>query len=108
MADDEARRVQHEQATNFLNSFLVNGQPIGDCTVTEVEVAAQSKEREARFMRLMISGLPPVGIVRKYRTEEEAAALWAQANGDVTSRAAPARRGGINPGRSSVHAPCTL
>ena len=70
---------------------MVNGRAIGDCTVEEVERAASGKEREARFMRSLISGLPPKGgVIRDYRTPEEAEALWARASAEVTGGPEPA------------------
>lgn len=60
----------------ILNSFKVNGEPIGDCTVETVSNAAAKTERDARFMRFLISGLPPTGTIRQYRTDEEAERLW--------------------------------
>jgi|SRR5579863_459267 len=60
----------------YLDTFMVNGKPIGDCYVEEVDQAAAVREADVRFMRGLVAGLPPEGIVRELRTEEDAAKLW--------------------------------
>jgi hypothetical protein len=60
----------------YLDSFLVNGEPIGDCTAETVMLAADKRDMDTSFMRYMANGVPPNGRIRDYRTEEEAATFW--------------------------------
>ena len=64
----------------YLDTFLVNGKPIGDCRVEEVDRSADARDRDTRFMRTLVQGLPPAAIVREHRTEEDAAKLWEAAH----------------------------
>jgi hypothetical protein len=61
---------------SYLDTFLVNGRPIGDCTVEEVEANALARERDVTFMLALIEGLPPGAIIRDHRTNEDAARLY--------------------------------
>jgi hypothetical protein len=56
---------------------MVNGKPIGECRVEEVDKAAEIREADLKFMRALVENLPPTAIVGEYRTEEDAAKLWA-------------------------------
>lgn len=64
---------------SLLDTFLANGQPIGNLTPDEANRWAGSRERDARFVRMLTANLPPNQPIRKYRTADEAAALYAQA-----------------------------
>jgi len=64
---------------SLLDTFKVNGQSIGDLTSAEAVKWAGSRERDARFVRLLTANLPPDQLIKKYRTGEDAAALYAQA-----------------------------
>jgi hypothetical protein len=55
-----------------LDTFMVNGRPVGDCTPEEAEGWAASRERDAKFVRLLISGLPLSRPIRESITGEEA------------------------------------
>ena len=68
-----------ERARSYLNDFRVNGESIGDCTAEVVLHQAENHERDARFMRLMASGVPPTGKIRDYVTEDEAKDRWNRA-----------------------------
>jgi len=59
-----------------LDTFLVNGRPIGDCTPEEAEGWAGARERDARFVRLLISGLPPDRPIRESLKGNEADAIY--------------------------------
>lgn len=61
---------------SLLDTFLVNGQPIGDLTSREASAWAGSRERDARFVRLLVANLPPDAPIRKYRTGEDARSLY--------------------------------
>ena len=72
---DMAQR-EEAQRFNYLDDFLVGGEPIGDLTPETVLARADLLERDARFMRLMASGVPPQGRIRDYITPDEAAERW--------------------------------
>ncbi len=63
----------------YLDSFKVNGEPIGDCTAEIVLHAADNHERDTKFMRYLASGVPLTGKIRDYKTEDEATELWNKA-----------------------------
>ena len=66
---------------SMLDTFKVNGQPIGDLTPTEANKWAGARERDARFVRMLTQNLPPDQPIRKYRTDaDEVAAFYAKAN----------------------------
>lgn len=67
---------------SLLDTFKVNGQPIGDLTPTEANKWADSRERDARFVRLLTANLPPDEPIKKYRTPDDAQALYARAEAD--------------------------
>lgn len=62
-----------------LDTFLVNARPIGDCTPEEAEGWAGSRERDARFVRLLISGLPPDRPIRESIKADEADSIYEKA-----------------------------
>lgn len=64
---------------SLLDTFRVNGRPIGDLTAQEAGKWALSRERDARFVRLLTANLPPDMPIRKFRTAEDAAEIYAQA-----------------------------
>lgn len=64
---------------SLLDTFKVNGQPIGDLTPAEANKWADSRERDSRFVRLLTANLPQDQPIKKYRTPDEAQALYAQA-----------------------------
>jgi hypothetical protein len=74
--DDEIGMTAKAHIRRYLETFMVNGKPIGDCRVDEVDAAAGVRESDARFMRALVEGLPPDVIVRDHRTEEDAAKVW--------------------------------
>jgi len=76
MWDDEIGMTAKAHIRRYLDSFMVNGKPIGDCRVEEVDRSADSREADVRFMRQLTHGLPPTVIIREHRTEEDAAKLW--------------------------------
>ncbi len=63
----------------LLDTFRVNGRAIGDLTPEEANAWAGSRERDARFVRLLTANLPPGHIIREFRTGDEATQLYAQA-----------------------------
>ena len=79
----ETERVEYEK--RLLDSFLVNGRPIGDCTANEVLSQAERREVDARFMRLIASGIPPEAKIRDFVTAEEAEELYKKAHKPVES-----------------------
>lgn len=64
---------------SLLDTFRANGIPIGDMTAREAVAWAKSHERDTRFVRLLVEGLPEDMPIRKFRTPEEAQKLYALA-----------------------------
>lgn len=75
---DMERRAD-ERRRNYLDSFLVNGEPIGDLTPETVLARADLHERDARFMRLLASGVPHGHRIREFVTPDEAEERWKMA-----------------------------
>ena len=75
----DMERREAERRRNYLNTFLVNGEPIGDLTPETVLARADLHLRDARFMRLLASGVPHGHRIRDFVTEEEAAERWKMA-----------------------------
>lgn len=86
--DDVTGMTAKAHIRRYLESFLVNGKPIGDCRVEEVDTAVDHREADIRFMRELVAGLAPEAIVKEHRTEEDAARLWAIAHGGSIQNAA--------------------
>lgn len=68
-----------DRRRNYLDTFLIHGEPIGDLTPEAVLARADLHERDARFMRLMASGVPHGHRIREFVTPEEAAERWRMA-----------------------------
>ena len=64
---------------SLLDTFKVNGRPVGDLTAGEANAWAGSRERDAKFVRLLTQNLPADQPIRKFRTGDEAASLYEQA-----------------------------
>jgi hypothetical protein len=67
---------------SMLDTFKINGQPIGDCTAKEANAWATSRERDARFVRMLTENLPPDQPIRKFRRPEDADQFYVKANED--------------------------
>jgi hypothetical protein len=65
---------------SIIDTFQLNGRPIGDATPREARAWAGARERDARFVRLLTANLPEDQPIRRYRSDpDEVAALYAQA-----------------------------
>lgn len=69
--------VSGAAAASLLDTFTVNGRPIGDLTAREASQWAGARERDARFVRLLTDNLPAGDVIRKWRTGEDAARMYA-------------------------------
>lgn len=67
---------------SMLEMFKVNGQSIGDVTPREANAWASSRERDARYVRLLTANLPDNEPIRKHRNADEADQLYVQASVD--------------------------
>lgn len=83
MADKQAARAAASAATAIrltrLDTFIINGQKIGDLTATEANAWAGSRERDARFVRLLTANLPPDRPIREFRSGDDADELYLRA-----------------------------
>lgn len=70
------RAVSDATRKSLLDTFLVNGQPIGDLTAGEARGWSNSRARDVRFVRLMVSGLEPNVVIRKARSPKETQELY--------------------------------
>jgi hypothetical protein len=77
ISPDAIRAVSGTAAATLLDTFRVNGQPIGDLTVREATAWAGKRARDARFVRLLTDNLPPDDVIRKWRTGDDAARMYA-------------------------------
>jgi hypothetical protein len=68
---------------SLLDTFRINGRAIGDCTPEEAQRWATSRERDARFVRLLTANLPPGAPIRTYRRPEDTQAIYEQASQEV-------------------------
>lgn len=64
---------------SLLDTFKINSRPIGDCTPEEANGWASSRERDARFVRLLTANLPPGQPIRKYRRAEDTQEIYERA-----------------------------
>lgn len=67
---DRARATQAVLAKTMvklskLDTFTVNGMPVGDCTPEEAEGWASARECDARFIRMLIQPCPPGRPIRE-------------------------------------------
>jgi hypothetical protein len=76
---DAISAVSRTAAASLLDTFQVNGMPLGDVTAREASKWAGARARDARFVRLMAENLPPNDPIRKWRTPEDATAAYALA-----------------------------
>lgn len=65
---------------SLLDTFKINGQPIGKVTSSEALRWAGSRERDARFVRLLTANLPPERPIGEFRTPEDTQAIYEQAS----------------------------
>jgi hypothetical protein len=68
---------------SVLDTFTVNGQPIGDITAREAKDWARARRRDARFVELLTENLPPAGRIRDYRDAADADRTWKLASEDA-------------------------
>lgn len=83
-AEDGARL--RRVAASLLDTFIVNGQPIGRLTPREALGWAGARERDARFVRLLCANLPPDGTIAAFRTADDAARIYAMAAAEGEDR----------------------
>jgi hypothetical protein len=82
-----ARAVAAVVRLSLLDTFRINGQPLGDVTPAEARLWAEARgrqaRRDARFIELIIAGLPDGMPIRRFRRDDEAQAAFAQALQEV-------------------------
>lgn len=69
-------------ARSLLDTFLVNGRPIGDVSAGEARTWGKARRREARFVELLTAGITDDQPLRRWVTPEEAEAAMARARED--------------------------
>lgn len=76
---DVARAAARVAVLTVLDTFKIDGTPIGDVTPAMANRWAGSREQDARFVRLLTQNLPPDQPIRQFRTAADATAMLAQA-----------------------------
>ena len=61
---------------SLLDTYKLDGKPIGDCTPTMANHWALKHERDARFIRLLTAGLPEDTPIRVHRRAEDTQRLY--------------------------------
>ena len=83
LADKHTAAVVSKFATmvrmSKLDTFVVNGQKIGDLTAAEATRWAGARERDARFVRMLTANLPPDRPIRQFISADEADKIYAAA-----------------------------
>jgi hypothetical protein len=64
---------------SLLETFMVNGQPIGQVTTREAIAWAGARRRDARFVERLTENLPMDAPIGRFRTAEEAERLYDEA-----------------------------
>jgi hypothetical protein len=67
-------------AASILDRFQVNGRPLRALRVEEAEAWAARSARNARFVQLVISGMPPRAVIGEFLSDADAEQRWAMAN----------------------------
>jgi hypothetical protein len=82
---DQVREAREHavRVLSKLDTFKVNGRPIGDCTANEALAWAESRQRDVRFVRLMVTNLPPDQPIRRFVLPNEADDLYVRAQMDI-------------------------
>lgn len=65
-----------------LDTFLVNGCRIGDCTPDEVRDWLKSRRRDVRFAERLIANLPPDRPIREFVRAEEVEKIWEESESE--------------------------
>ena len=68
-----------------LDTFLVNGRPIGDCTPEEALAWRASRIRDARYVWLLCAGVPHDQPIRNHQDDAAADALYERAQRDAAN-----------------------
>lgn len=66
----------------LLDTFRINGKPLGDVTARRASAWATRRERDARFIRLLVQNLPPDDPIRKWRTADQAREMYLEAGNE--------------------------
>lgn len=86
LADKQAARMASRLATEVklskLDTFIINGRPIGECTPEEARGWASSRRRDALFVERLAANIPDGRPIREFVTGDEAEALYRSAEVD--------------------------
>lgn len=77
-AREEARSAV-ARVISKLDTFKINGRPIGDCTAEEAMGWRAARVRDARFVYLLAVNLPPGRPIREFIRPEEAEQFYVRA-----------------------------
>ncbi len=60
---------------SILDTFYINGRPVGDALVAEAREWSESHAVRAKFVGLLVAGLPDTGRIRDYISDDDAEIL---------------------------------
>ncbi|MBR0668262.1 hypothetical protein GXW71_28175 [Roseomonas hellenica] len=75
-----ASAVAHIHLASLLDTFKIKGKPIGDLTARQAAEWADTRERDTRFVRMLVQNLPPDDPIRKWRTADQAREMFVEAS----------------------------
>lgn len=81
-AETIATKLTVHGTLSKLDTFPVNGRPIGDCTPHEVRDWLPSRHRDCRFAEMLISGIPDDMQIRKCIRPDEADKIFLRAGAE--------------------------
>lgn len=84
-AAKEAARVAAAHVLSKLDTFRVNGKPLGDCTPEEALSWRAARVRDSRFVWLICAGIPAGHRIRDFIKPEDAEAFYARAKEDASN-----------------------
>lgn len=74
-----SRKIETMVRLSKLDLFKINGRPVGDLTPDEARGWLQSHDRDGRYVRMLITNLPPNRPIREFIKPDEADAIYERA-----------------------------
>nr|WP_314074608.1 hypothetical protein [uncultured Roseococcus sp.] len=68
---------------SLLETFKINGLPLGDVTVEQARAWSKRRKRDAMFVEMLTANLPGHDTIRRWRTAEDARRIYEEATADA-------------------------
>lgn len=68
---------------SLLETFRINGQPLGDVTVEQARAWSKRRKRDVVFVEMLTANLPGHDTIRRWRTPEDARRIYEEATADA-------------------------